>query len=703
MFPFQLSQQQQTVVEQPANSAIFLEGFAGTGKTTTAIARILSMLDNEVHADSFLILIPQRSLAIPYHAALHSPTRSAGGEPTIVTLGGLARRMIELFWPLIAEEAGFANPAQSPQFLTLETAQYFMAQVVRPLIDEERFFEAVSLQRNRLYSQILDNLNKAAVVGFSHEEIGMRLQSAWVGDSGQAIMYEQAQVCASLFRKACLERNLLDFSLQVELFRKHLWSQPLFVRYRQTRFRNLIVDNIEEDTPVTHDLLSEWIPELESSLLIFDTGGGYRRFLGADPQHAGSLRASCRAHYQFSDSFVTSPHIRAFSTHLSQQLQNTRAEITTDIRPAIRFEYHRYQPQMLAWVVDEISSLLNEANLPPGEIAVLAPFMSDALRFSLMELLQKKNIPARSHRPSRALRDEPASQCLITLATLAHPQWGIEPGLFEVAHALTTAIDDLDLVRAHLFAKILFRKRDASPFLEPFDQLRGEMQARLTFTLGERFDSLRSWLATYEAGKVLELDYFLSRLFGELLSQPGYGFHRHYEHGIVTANLIESVKKFRRVIERDPALSKEDVGLAYIHMVKEGVIASQYLRDWLLPSDDSVLLAPAFTFLMTNRPVDYQFWLDVGSSGWWERLYQPLTHPYVLGRGWPAGKPWTDLEEFNTRRDTLHTLTQGLIHRCRRGIILGLSELGEAGYEQRGPLLRMLQRLLIETQPETGR
>ena len=35
---------------------------------------------------------------------------------------------------------------------------------------------------------------------------------------------------------------------------------------------------------------------------------------------------------------------------------------------------------------------------------------------------------------------------------------------------------------------------------------------------------------------------------------------------------------------------------------------------------------------MMNRPVTVQFWLDVGSSGWYERLDQPLTHPQVLSR-----------------------------------------------------------------------
>ena len=72
-------------------------------------------------------------------------------------------------------------------------------------------------------------------------------------------------------------------------------------------------------------------------------------------------------------------------------------------------------------------------------------------------------------------------------------------------------------------------------------------------------------------------------------------------------------------------------------MVQDGVVAAQYVRSWQRQPKDAVLLAPAYTFLMSNRPVAHQFWLDVGGTGWWERLSQPLTHPYVLSRRWAAG------------------------------------------------------------------
>ena len=202
------------------------------------------------------------------------------------------------------------------------------------------------------------------------------------------------------------------------------------------------------------------------------------------------------------------------------------------------------------------------------------------------------------------------------------------------------------------------------------------------------------------AGPSAELDHFLGRLFGEVLSQPGFGFHHNYDAGEVAANLIESAQKFRWVTAGQKSEEDKPLGLEYAEMVQDGVVAAQYVRSWHVQPEDAVLVAPAYTYLMSNRPVDYQFWLEVGSTGWWERLYQPLTHPYVLSRRWPQGNPWTDTDEFETRQDTLHRLTNGLIQRCRRKIFLGLCDLGEQGSEQQGHLLLAINRVLKANQPQ---
>ncbi len=39
-------------------------------------------------------------------------------------------------------------------------------------------------------------------------------------------------------------------------------------------------------------------------------------------------------------------------------------------------------------------------------------------------------------------------------------------------------------------------------------------------------------------------------------------------------------------------------------------------------------------------------------------------------------------------------LLQGLLHRCRQKIVLAISSWSETGFEQRGPMLRLFQRVL---------
>ncbi|NLT43686.1 MAG: ATP-dependent helicase, partial [Anaerolineae bacterium] len=694
-----LSPEQQDVAED--RGTLFLRGPAGSGKTTAGVARLRRLLEEGVPADSILVLTPQRTLAEPYFAALRAPDLPAGGLTTVLTVGGLAQRAVELFWPLVAEAAGFASvdslgestsPDDEPVFLTLETAQYHMARLVRPLL-EQGAFSTARIRPHRVYSQVLDNLNKAAVVGFPYTEIAARLQGAWMGEPAQARVYQEAQECARLFREYCLAHNLLDFSLQLETFINHVWPLELCRRYLCGRFRHLIVDNVEEDTPVAHDLLAQWLPHAQSALVIYDEGAGYRRFLGADPESAERLADLCARRTRFTRSHVTTPPIEALAERLSFALrQEPEPPAPAAAEPALVLEHHRYQPQMLDWVADQVADLVRQG-VPPAEIVVLAPFLSDSLRFSLATRLEARDVRWRSHRPSRALREEPAARCLLTLADLAHPAWNRRPPEDDVVAALSQAIEGLDPIRAHLLAKIVYRPQLEGVPLTGFERVRADTQERITYLAGQRYDRLLAWLQAYAQGPPATLDHFLSRLFGEVLSQRGFGFYRHPDRGEAAANLIESARKFRWVADQDDG-SEVDTAHEYVLMVEDGVMAAQYVGGWRPGPEDAVLLAPAYTFLMANRPVDYQVWLNAGGSGWWERLYQPLTHPHVLSRAWPQGRPWTDADEFRARQEGLQALVRGLLRRCRRRVYLGLSQFGEEGYDERGPLLQAVQRLL---------
>jgi hypothetical protein len=610
----------------------------------------------------------------------------------MLTIGGLARRMVDLFWPLVVEAAGFKHLDQPPTFLNLETAQFHMARIVDPLL-QKGYFEGIAVNRSRIYSQILDNLNKAAFVPFPYTEIAARLQAAWLEPSENRQVYLDAQECATRFREYCLVNNLLDFSLIFEVFTRHVWANDFCREFLFGQYRHLIADNVEEDTPMAHDLLLQWVPETESALVIFDEQGGFRQFLGADPRSAERLLSACQAEIRMDKTLVEAPPIARLREHLAVSMGFPERMEKFDIREVLVFEQHRFYPEMLDWTTNQIVDLV-EAGVPPGEIVVLAPFLSDALRFSLANRLKASGIEVQSHRPSRSLREEPAVQCLLTLAALAHPDWQISPPPFDIAFALRQSISGLDPIRAQLLSEILYRETEGALELQPFDRLNQAMRARVSYDIGERYEKLRQWLVRYREDPTAELDHFFSRIAGELLTQPGFHFHDDLDAGKAAANLIDSAREFRWVVGSQVEAEGGSVGASYLQMVQDGVIASQYIQNWDLQAEDAVLLAPAYTFLMNNRPVDYQFWLNVGSTGWWERLYQPLTHPHVLSRQWESGRVWTDMDEARANQETLYRLVSGLLRRCRSGVYLGLSDLDEYGFEEKGPLLQVIQTVL---------
>ena len=689
-----LSSEQQAVARFDSVASLFLNGPAGSGKTTAGVARLQALLQSGVAGENVLILLPQRSLGIPYRQLLDS-AQFSGSNVDLLTVGGLAQRSIALFWPMLGKNAGFKNPTRPPQFLTLETAQYYLAQIISPLL-EKGYFESLVIDPNRIFSQVLDNLNKSAVVGFPINEIAGRLKSAWIGKSDRLAIYDQVQECALQFRHFCLEHNLLDYSLQFEIFHRHLWPAALCREYLTHQYQHLIYDNVEEDVPVTHDLLLDWLPSFTSALVIQDQDSGFRTFMGADPGSAQRFSTACQQQTEFTTSLVQSEAITLFQRQLEQAIYQHEAQPVQNagIVDGFAIESFHFYPQALDWLAEEISRLIQSEGIDPGQIVVLTPFLSDSLRFALSQRFQQAGIPFFTFRPSRSLRDEPAAKAMLTLAKLAFPGWNLAPSRHELRYALMQVLPDCDLIRADLLAQILYLPNRKENPLNSFAQIRPEMQERITFTIGNRFDQLIQWL-TASGQDQAELDIFLSRLFGELLSQPGFAFHEDYPAASIVNRLIESARKFRQATSGLSKLTSAETSREFVTMIEQGVIAAQYLEPWQeQDTRQSVLIAPAFTFLMSNSPASHQFWLDIGSSGWWARLDQPLTQPYILSRNWPSEQKWTAANEIETNEQTLARVVGGLLSRCSQHVDLLSIGMNESGNEERGALLIAMQTVL---------
>jgi hypothetical protein len=694
-----------------ARNSLYLSGAFGTGKTSAALARIRWLLGQErIRGDDILVLVPQRSLGRPYTEQLRGPEIPPGPPVRVTTYAGLARAAAELYWPLVAPQAGFRDARKEPTFLNLETSQYHMQRFVGAAFERGEF-DAIRLEPGRVVSQVLDNLNKAALHGFTIEEAYQRLElSVPAGEQMAArlnVLHTAARISRE-YRAHCLAESLVDFSLWIGLFNEQVlnneWSRTHLFRSH----RHLVMDNAEEDTYASHNLVRQWLPHLESSLILSDDDGGYRVFLGAAPENAASLADACAIRLRLSEQHVTPPSLVRMAGLVDRAIRGPQPSVSPSPGTGegrgggslpLHYQIHRFYPQMIDWAVDEIEKLVTTEGVAPGGIAVLAPFVSDALRFSLQSRLEERGIPSTTHRPSRALNAEPAARGLLTLAALAHPTWQLYPQPTDVTLTFSVAIAGLDPVRAHLLSQVAYGTRgNRAGELATFASQRSAVQGRITYALGERYERLRGWLYDYRSEtEFTPLDQFFARLFGELLSQPGFGFHEDVDGARVANQLVVSARNFRWAVEETESnpVARVAIGKAYVELVNSGALGALFVPGWE-EQEDVVFIAPAYTYLMRNRPVDVQFWLDVGATGWWERLYQPLTHPYVLSQQWPANAVWSDLDEFQRRQEMLRRLLIGLIRRTRREIYLGLSDYGENGMEQRGPLLGLLNRILSQ-------
>lgn len=684
---------------QSTQQKTFLEGQAGSGKTTAAINHLHFLLNEKIRPQSILVLVPQRTLGRPYQLAMTEPDWSNAADVDIVTIGGLARRSVNLFWPIIAEEAGFKNiEGQEPTFLTIETAQYHMAHFVDEALQTGRF-DSVNVSRARLIAQSLDNLSKAAINYFTPDEVADRLTRAWGGHSSREIVYQAWKDVAEAYRQHCLENNLLDFSLQIEIFSRHILHNSQAQVHLRQQYQHLIADNIEEYPPVGLDFV-RWIwDDLQSTLLVYDHDAGYRVFLGAEPQSAYQLRDLCTEHIVLNQSYVQSTDMQALGQSIIAAFEdenytpNDDLDSEGDRTGAFDYDFSTFYPQMLNWVCEQVVDLVKVRGVEPRDIVVIAPYLNDSLRFSVINQLEQAGIPFISHRPSRAIRDEPAARAMLTMMQLVNPAEVQLPPATDVMDMLVHFIADIDPVRAAFLTEIVYGvgRRE----LGSFDAINHTMQERITYAIGERYETLREWMVE-QAKLVAETppDYFLRSLFGDMVSQVGFGFHTDLDAGTVAAQLVDSAYGFRHALYPDGTEDWSQVWRDYRELVSEGLLAAVHPLSWQKEEANAVFIAPAYTYLMRNRPTRFQFWMDVGSAAWGERLEQPITHPYVLRRTYPIDHIWDDEDEQQANWNTLYKLVLGLIRRCSEKIYLAIADLGEQGFEQRGPLLYLFQNVL---------
>ena len=686
MAAFELTPTQAAVSE--ADGASFLLGPAGTGKTTALQQRLLHLLRGGEPAYTILTLVAEPEQREPYLEAIHRSGLGPYAHLTITTYSRLALEMVALFWPLTARAAGFTHPYRPPTILSYDLAQLLMWYVVTPMLGEGAF-AGLRLRPQQLVSQVLDTLNRAALNSLSLETAVARQIQSWSGEPDLLRHLRDAAHAAQTFRRVCLENSLLDLSLVIETFDTQLVGRPEFHRYFSERYRHLIVDNVEEQTPAGQNFISSLMELTQSTAIAYDGGGGYKRFMAADPTGARQFHGRCRRFFQFEELSLAPPQMQQVANLVENYLLHSHKPTAEAGEMVLAVANGRYRREMVHDLIPLLRELV-DGGVAPADIAIIAPYLDGALRYTLTEALTAAGLPYRLLRRRSSPREEPRVRAWLTWLALAHPDWGIFPAPYDVAEALTLSIAGLDPARAALLTRQLYRA--ALPDLLPVDELPAQVVERVGPDLAALVEELRAWLLAN--GGRFTLDAFLHSLFTDLLSQPRFQPEPDLAGAAVCEWLVASAARLRQAADALGFAGAAELGAAFINGIQQGLVTADPPDLGDPPAPHGITIATIYGYLLAGAPVRVQVWLETAATGWWDIPNQPLSNAFVLAPHYDAQRPWTMQDDFAIRQELLSRIVRGLTSRCMDGVILAHSELDRRGVRQDGPLWRALQPVI---------
>jgi hypothetical protein len=655
----------------------FIQGATGSGKTSALMRRYYEWVQSGARTDQVLVLTAGAAHSSYWRKNLKLESH---GPIEAHSFFGFIQRELNLFWAPAQAAMPDLQRWVRPEFLNVEISHHLMRALVEPL--EMAFSTLVKANPQRVAIQIASNLNTvAASAGLTPGESAKRLATAEKQD--RTPLFEMVHGLLASFQEECLKAGVLDYGLALHLFNGVLMHHPPYVAHLRTRYRYLLVDDLDESVPAAQDFLAAVSAQMEHTVFAFGTDGGHSGFMGADPMAAFDRFRPGSQVVELQGSHTCSAEAFAFGEALAQRIMGERPE-------------HRFGNMVEDWITTELRGDLTQQvvakvealvarGVPAGEIVLLSPQVDKALEVTIRRQLGAAPIPiaVQNLSLSHRLVDEPYARAIITLAGLVHPQWKIPR---DSAGSLTNAMQvllKLDPIRASVLGDEIWRTGDL-PDLDATG-----LRRRIGFERSEAYEYLRQWV-TEARGKEWETDAFAQAVVSEVMAPLRSDLRPETIHAC--QQLLLSAYRFRLAMERfgDGAYGSE-----YIKMLTEGTVAAEPLEAYDA-ARDAVTLATPFAYLSSRLTSQYQIWVDLSANGWYPNDVKELANPHVLSRRWQEGDIWTDRKNNKVRQANAARTVRALVRRCRGRLILAECGLSPWGQEQEGGLSEAFGDLVRE-------
>lgn len=612
--------------------------------------RYRELLDAGVPSDRILVLLESRTRSDwnNWLKALPRPT----GAWRVHTPGAWMQRELELWWPAVQADLadrGLDCPHAEPRFVAIDLSQHLLAEFAAELRDEEGAYVPGSRSAPRFQGiQILDALARAIENGARLDasgglasEVSRRLLPALAERPDAHAVALRVGAAITLYTDGMLRHGLLDHALTLALYAEVLWQNDAYRGHLRANTEHMMIECLDETGPRLQDLCRDLQAagvtlfatlkrDVHAEAAMHPFTGGLREYVGADPHGAWAIAGT------LPQTIVDEPEPpladlgRSLHDALFGHLR------TAKLAPeAIAVKLDDYSPaEMLSALMDDLEPVL--AQVPPNEVAIVAPSLSPLLIWSLRQRLEALGYPLYVFAGTNRLTDHRPVRLLLTLAKLCHPHWGHPATRFELLELLEMTMG-LNPLRLGRMLKGLFD--DGLPSTEALaaaapdlDPAHVERYKRLTVA----FESLHD---------APDLEAFFRQAFARAYvpfrpeverKADKEAFQREVSQ---IGQLIELAGRFRHVDRR--LHGEDEPGPRFLRFLAESPISERpfFQRE---PHEGAVMLATPSQlaeqgFVEPSETLRHLFLLDAGSELWWKSDRKELTNARVLAHRYAGG------------------------------------------------------------------
>jgi hypothetical protein len=608
---------------------------------------------------------------------------------------GFFQDEVKLYFPLIVQQLGIKD--QFPLRLRPETEQELATHLWRsPLLDQNLHPAGVS--DYFLVRRTLDLLQLAATSGTPLEDIAPMLQAGLSEQEGTPELWATLGTVLAQWRDWNLERGLLTYGIQTELYWRYLLPHPLYQQQLKQRYRAILADDVDEYPAIARSLFECCLDQGIPTAFTYNPDGGIRLGLGADPDYLQGLADRCR-----SEALAPDPAASIGATWGQTIAQSIGEPLwLAQLPDRIRSLQTTSRADLLRQVAETIVSAIHTGQVQPQDVAIIAPGLDAITRYTLREILSSQGIAVNSLHDQQPLATSSLVRSLLTLMALVYPGLGRllnRDAIVEMLVLLSqlpdpeTAGRQIDLVRAGLLVDYCFVPDLENPHLLPADRF--DRWDRLGFQAAHAYGEILQWLETQKEQQqqrlipspVVLLDRAIQRfLYG--------GSHLPYDQIAALRELMETAQHYWEVASRLRQCGDLEQPTAttvqnFIQLLRNGTItADPYPVRPLGKASQAVTLATIYQYRSDRRFHRWQFWMDAGSPLWLTGGGALFGAPLFL-RAW-TGRAWTTADTLAANQQRLQRQVLDLLNRAGERIYLCHSELATNGQDQAGSLLPLV-------------